>query len=108
MEISCATNGRQVDSEENPNIQSKKETKCKTPTVKMDGPAYSSRGRNRPCIAQSMKMMVMILLKLITNLIHRKLFLTDVYLCCFLKEVPEKVVTQPTVPLKPSFATQPG
>jgi multidrug efflux pump subunit AcrB len=51
MEISCATNGRQADSEENSNIQQKKKTKHKTPTVKMEGSAYTSREQNRTCMA---------------------------------------------------------
>jgi hypothetical protein len=57
METSRAMNGRQVDSEENSNIQREKETKYRTPIVKMKGSAYSSRGQNRPHMAQSMKMM---------------------------------------------------
>jgi hypothetical protein len=44
-------NGRQADSEEDSNIQPKKKTKHRTPIVKMEGPAYSSRGRNRPRMA---------------------------------------------------------
>jgi hypothetical protein len=51
MQISRATNGRQGDSEEHANIQPEKETKYWTPTVKMEGSAYSSRGRNRPRMA---------------------------------------------------------
>jgi hypothetical protein len=51
MEISRATNGRQADSEENCNVQPKKKTKHRAPTVKMEGPACSSRGRNRPRMA---------------------------------------------------------
>jgi hypothetical protein len=51
MEISCAMNGRQVDSEENSNIQLKKKMKHKTPIVKTEGSAYTSRGQNEPCMA---------------------------------------------------------
>jgi hypothetical protein len=46
-----AANGRQADSEENSNIQPEKEKKHRTPTVKMEGSAYSSRGRNGPRMA---------------------------------------------------------
>jgi hypothetical protein len=48
MEISRATIEEPADPEENSNIQLEKKTKNRTPTVKMEGPAYSSRGRNRP------------------------------------------------------------
>jgi hypothetical protein len=40
-EISCATNGRQANSEENSNIQPNKTTKYGAPTVEMEGPAYT-------------------------------------------------------------------
>jgi hypothetical protein len=51
MEVSHATNGTQVDSEENSNIQPKKKMKYRMTTVNMEGPAYSSRGWNRPHMA---------------------------------------------------------
>jgi hypothetical protein len=51
MEISLASNGKLADSEENSNIDPEKKTKHRTPTIKMEGPAYSSRGRNRPNMA---------------------------------------------------------
>jgi hypothetical protein len=47
MQISRATSGRQADYEENSNIQPEKKTKHRTPTVKTEGPAYSSRGWNK-------------------------------------------------------------
>jgi hypothetical protein len=37
----------------------KKETKHRMSTVKMEGSAHSSRGRNRPRMAQSIKMVMM-------------------------------------------------
>jgi hypothetical protein len=37
--------------EENFNLHPKKMTKQGAPTVKMEGPTYSSRGWNRPCMA---------------------------------------------------------
>jgi hypothetical protein len=45
------TNGRQADSEENSIKQPKMKRKHGKPTVKMEGFAYPSRGRNRPCMA---------------------------------------------------------
>jgi hypothetical protein len=48
MEILRATNERQTNSEE---IQPETETKHGTPTVRMEGSAYSSRGRDRPRMA---------------------------------------------------------
>jgi hypothetical protein len=51
MEISRATNGRQADFEDNSNIEPEKERKYRTPTVKMEGSAYTSRGRNRQRMA---------------------------------------------------------
>jgi hypothetical protein len=61
MKTSRATSERQADSVENSNIQPKKKTKhtCRTPTVQMEGSAYSLRGRNRPRMAYSMMMMMM-------------------------------------------------
>jgi hypothetical protein len=47
----CSMNGRQMESKENFNIQPKKKTKHKTPKVKMERSAYSSRGRKRPRLA---------------------------------------------------------
>jgi hypothetical protein len=38
MVILRATNGREADSEENSNIQVRKNTKHRTPTIKMEGP----------------------------------------------------------------------
>jgi hypothetical protein len=40
-----------MDSEENSNIQLKKKTTYRTPIIKMEGPEYSSRERNRPRMA---------------------------------------------------------
>jgi ATP-dependent protease ClpP protease subunit len=40
MEMWHATNRRQTDSEENSNIEPKKKTKCKAPTVKMERSAF--------------------------------------------------------------------
>jgi hypothetical protein len=51
VEISRATIERGTDSEENSNVKSKEKTKLREPTVKMEGPTYSSRGRNRPRIS---------------------------------------------------------
>jgi hypothetical protein len=51
METSRATKGGQVDSEENSNMQPKKEAKPRTLTVKMERLAYTSIGRNRPHVA---------------------------------------------------------
>jgi hypothetical protein len=51
MEVSHATNGTHVDSEENSKIQPKKKMKYRGATVNMEGPAYPSRGRKRPHLA---------------------------------------------------------
>jgi hypothetical protein len=44
MEVSCATNGRQNDSEGNYNVQPKKETGRTKPTVKTDQHALQKDG----------------------------------------------------------------
>jgi hypothetical protein len=51
IEISSATNARQADSEQNSNTQPQNTKKHRTPRVKMNGAAHSSRGWNRPHIA---------------------------------------------------------
>jgi hypothetical protein len=51
MEISRAGNGRRADCDGNSYTQPEKGTKHRTPTVKMEGSAYSSGGRNRPRMA---------------------------------------------------------
>jgi hypothetical protein len=49
-----------VESEENFNTQPKKKTKHRqAPTIKTEGPTYSSRRLNRPCMAFFMKMMML-------------------------------------------------
>jgi hypothetical protein len=48
MEISCSTNGREANFEENFNIKPKKMMKWRAPTVKMEGPM---EGRNTPKVA---------------------------------------------------------
>jgi hypothetical protein len=62
METSHATNLKQAESEENSNIQRKKKTKDRTPTVKMEGSTYSSGGRNRPRMISSTNMMMMMMM----------------------------------------------
>jgi hypothetical protein len=51
MEISRATNEKEVHSEVNSKTKPNNSTKHGTSTVKMEGAAYSSRGRNRPRMA---------------------------------------------------------
>jgi hypothetical protein len=51
---SCSMNGRQMDSEDF-NIQTRKNTKHRAPTIKMELPTYSSRGRNTPTRPNCMK-----------------------------------------------------
>jgi hypothetical protein len=42
--------------------QKRKRTKHRTPTIKMERPAYSSRGRNRSRMAKLMEMMMMMMM----------------------------------------------
>lgn len=44
--MKSSTNERQTNSEENVNVQPKKTMKRGAPTIKMEEPTYSSRGRN--------------------------------------------------------------
>jgi hypothetical protein len=51
METSGASKGIEEGPEKNVNIQPQEKEKRSKPTVKMEGAAYSSRGRNRPRMA---------------------------------------------------------
>jgi hypothetical protein len=62
MEMSRVTDGRQMGSEENSNIQPKNKTKYRTPRDKMERSAYSLRERNSPRKALSMKMTIIIII----------------------------------------------
>jgi hypothetical protein len=58
VEISRATNGKHTDPGDNSNMQPKKKAKHRKYAVKVEGPAYSSRRRDRQRMAKSMMMMI--------------------------------------------------